>query len=142
MATTFKSSSELQKLRAATAKSVTFATSSQTNPVESLPTEERWWALKFLLGKSRVVRSLLRKQYKGSTTSSTSPTMASFVTPSAESAIVSDVAFAPVESGLGPPYPLAVACGPRVSLYGGTPSSSLSWPAMLFGKLYFSTVFF
>ena len=79
----FKSSANLKSLQAPTTKSVAFATSSKTNPTESLPEEQRWWTSKFRLGPS----SLLNKK------TSTRSTSATFQTPTAGSAIISHVAF-------------------------------------------------
>jgi U3 small nucleolar RNA-associated protein 15 len=111
----FKSSANLKSLQAPTTKSVAFATSSKTNPTESLPEEQRWWTSKFRLGPS----SLLNKK------TSTSSTSATFQTPTAGSAIISHVAFAP-NAIKGHPYQMAIVSGPRVCLYGGTVTSSLA----------------
>ena len=110
----YKSSSNLRSLEPNT-KAISFATASKSNPTESLPTEQRWWAAKFHLGPKDLIPSK-------KTTSSTSVT---FQTPSAGSAIISHVAFAP-NTIKGYPYQIAIASGPRVGLYGGTPTSSLS----------------
>jgi len=112
--TTFKSSSELKTLNAPTTKSITFATSSKSNPTESLPAEQRWWTQKFHLGPTKYIT-------KNKSTSSTSTT---FQTPSGGSAIISHVSFAP-NTIKGYPYQMAIVSGPRVGLYGGTQTSSL-----------------
>jgi U3 small nucleolar RNA-associated protein 15 len=111
----FKSASNLKSFQASTTKSIAFATSSKTNPTESLPAEQRWWASKFRLGPS----SLLQKKI------STSSTSATFQTPTAGSAIISQVTFAP-NAIKGHPYQMAIVSGPRVCLYGGTVTSSLA----------------
>ncbi len=113
--TSFKPSSSLKSLQPQTAKSITFATASKSNPTESLPSEQKWWLNKFNLGPS----SLIPKK------KSTSATSVTFQTPSAGSAIISHVAFAP-NTIKGYPYQMAVVSGPRVALYGGTQTSSLS----------------
>jgi U3 small nucleolar RNA-associated protein 15 len=113
---TFKPSTNLKSLQAQTTKSITFATSSKSNPTESLPSEQKWWSTKFHLGPSSLISN------KKSSTSATSVT---FQTPSAGSAIITHVAFAP-NTIKGYPYQMAIVSGPRVSLYGGTQTSSLS----------------
>jgi len=113
--TPFKSSANLKTLQAPTTKSVAFATSSSSNPTESLPAEQRWWTTKFRLGPS----ALMPKK------KSTSATSATFQTPTAGSAIISHVTFAP-NAIQGHPYQCAIVSGPRVCLYGGTVSSSLA----------------
>jgi U3 small nucleolar RNA-associated protein 15 len=112
---TFKSSTNLQTLKPLQTKSVAFATSSSSNPSESLPSEQRWWAQKFHLGPSK----LFPKK------KSTRATSTTFQTPTAGSAIISHVSFAP-NAIKGHPYQMAVVSGPRVCLYGGTASSSLA----------------
>jgi U3 small nucleolar RNA-associated protein 15 len=112
---TFKTSSNLKTLQASTTKSVAFATSSKSNPTESLPDEQRWWTNKFRLGP----RALLTKK------KSTSSTSATFQTPTAGSAHISHVTFAP-NAIKGHPYQMAIVSGPRVCLYGGTVTSSLA----------------
>jgi WD40 repeat protein len=113
--TDFKSSTNLKSLQAPTTKSITFATASKSNPTESLPSEQKWWTTKFHLGPSSLIP-------KKKTTSATSVT---FQTPSAGSAIISHVAFAP-NTIKGYPYQMAIVSGPRVGLYGGTHTSSLA----------------
>ena len=110
-----KSSASLKTLQAANTKSVAFATSSKSNPTESLPAEQRWWTNKFRLGP----RAFLPKK---STTSSTSAT---FQTPTAGSATISHAIFSP-NAIKGRPYQMAIVSGPRVCLYGGTATSSLA----------------
>ncbi len=110
-----KSSTALKSLQAPTTKSIAFATSSKSNPTESLPEEQRWWAQKFHLGPS----SLIPKK------KSTSSTSATFQTPTAGSAMISHVTFAP-NAIKGQPYQMAIVSGPRVCLYGGTVTSSLA----------------
>lgn len=112
---TFKSSANLQTLKPLQTKSVAFATSSSSNPSESLPSEQRWWAQKFHLGPSK----LFPKK------KSTRATSTTFQTPTAGSAIISHVSFAP-NAIKGHPYQMAVVSGPRVCLYGGSASSSLA----------------
>jgi U3 small nucleolar RNA-associated protein 15 len=111
----FKTSASLKTPQAPTTKSVAFATSSQSNPTESIPYEKRWWAYKFNLGPKALIP-------KKKSTSSTSTT---FQTPTAGSAIISHVTFAP-NAIKGHPYQMAIVSGPRVCLYGGTPTSSLA----------------
>jgi FOG: WD40 repeat len=111
----FKTSASLKTPQAPTTKSVAFATSSPSNPTESIPYEKRWWAYKFNLGP----RALIPKK------KSTSSTSATFQTPTAGSAIISHVSFAP-NAIKGHPYQMAIVSGPRVCLYGGTPTSSLA----------------
>ena len=113
--TTFKPSTNLKSLQPQTTKSITFATASKSNPTESLPSEQKWWSTKFHLGPSSLVPK------KGPT----SATSVTFQTPSAGSAIISHVAFAP-NTIKGYPYQMAIVAGPRVSLYGGTQTSSLA----------------
>ena len=110
-----KSSGNLKSFQAPT-KSVIFATSSNSNPTESLPSEQRWWTNKFRLGPSSLIRNK---------TTSTSATTATFQTPTAGSAVISHVTFAP-NAIKGHPYQMAIASGPRVCLYGGTTNSSLA----------------
>ncbi len=118
---TFKSSTNLKSLQAPTTKSITFATSSKSNPTESLPSEQKWWSNKFHLGPNTKSSQISSNKKK----SSTSATSVTFQTPSAGSAIISHVAFAP-NTIKGYPYQMAIVSGPRVSLYGGTQTSSLS----------------
>lgn len=111
----FKPSANLKTLQAPTTKSIAFATSSKSNPTESLPYEQRWWASKFHLGPKALIP-------KRKSTSSTSTT---FQTPTSGSAIISHVTFAP-NAIKGHPYQMAIVSGPRVCLYGGTTTSSLA----------------
>jgi len=111
----FNSASNLKSLHAATTKSVAFATSSKSNPTESLPDEQKWWTNKFRLGP----RALMSKK------KSTSATSTTFQTPTAGSAHISHVTFSP-NAIKGHPYQMAIVSGPRVCLYGGTVTSSLA----------------
>mmetsp|Transcript_18 Transcript_18/g.39 ORF Transcript_18/g.39 Transcript_18/m.39 type:complete len:695 (-) Transcript_18:48-2132(-) len=113
--TTFQKSTNLASLQAPTTKSIAFATSSTSNPTESLPTESRWWSAKFHLGP----RTLIPPK------KSTSSTSVTFQTPTDGTAIISHVCFAP-NAIKGNPYQMAIVSGPRVCLYGGTVTSSLS----------------
>jgi len=112
---TYQPSSNLQTLRPSTAKSVTFATAT----VESLPSEQRWWIAKFHLGPRRQIRALPNYQ------SSTSSTNVDFFTPSGDRSIISAINFSPVGHGVNS-NSMAIVCGPRVCVYGGSPSSYLS----------------
>ncbi len=114
---TFKSSSNLKTLQS-NSGSISFATSSKQNPTESLPAEQRWWTHKYHLGP----KSILSSKKRAASTKSTSVT---FQTPTANSAIISHVTFAP-NAIKGNPYQMAITSGPRVCLYGGSATSSLN----------------
>ena len=107
----YRASTSLQAPQAAVARSVTFATSSDSG--SSNPNEQRWWCTKFGLGPAKLVPSL------GST--KTGPTRVAFETTSR--AAVAAITFSPRGTTS---HQLAVVAGPRVSLYGPGGGGALS----------------
>jgi len=101
----FKSSTSLQAPQAAVARSVTFATSSDSG--SSNPNEQRWWCSKFGLGPTKLIPS----QKSGS--KPTAPSRVVFET--ASKAAISQILFSPKGQAC---HQLAIVAGPRVSLYG------------------------
>eukprot|EP00957_Ditylum_brightwellii_P140720 10719122-Ditylum_brightwellii.AAC.1 len=119
MSSQFKTSSTLAIPKPSTVKSVTFATSLST---ESNPTEEKWWVGKFGLG-SATQKKYLRVGKQKSV--ALRPKKIQFNSPS--NAIISQIVFCGSKSGSNATHhQIAVVSGPRVSLYSGTASSSLS----------------
>jgi U3 small nucleolar RNA-associated protein 15 len=101
----FKSSTSLQAPQAAVARSVTFATSSDSG--SSNPNEQRWWCSKFGLGPTKLIPS------QKSSTKPTSPSRVVFE--SGSKAAISQILFSPKGQAC---HQLAIVAGPRVSLYG------------------------
>ena len=101
----FKSSTSLQAPQAAVARSVTFATSSDSG--SSIPNEQRWWCSKFGLGPTKLIPS------QKSSGKPTSPSRVVFE--SGSKAAISQILFSPKGQAC---HQMAVVAGPRVSLYG------------------------